>query len=146
MVTISFQFEFQKKQEVADDLSVCVLNILPKVSSLPSLLVINLVKVEIQIFQTVMWRHVGHLIKGSCLGASYTKLAPSLVLGRYIFSGWKICILFVTWPHETTPLRCHAYIWVRAPCSMSPNWEVWKMLRQKHESYKYVLPLKNWAD
>ena len=41
-------------QELGDDISVCVLNILPKVSSLPSLLAINLVKVEMQIFQTVM--------------------------------------------------------------------------------------------
>ena len=35
------------REEVGDDLSVCVLNVLPKVSSLPSLLAINLVKVEI---------------------------------------------------------------------------------------------------
>ena len=35
------------QQKDGDDLSVCVLNILPKVSSLPSLLAINLVKVEI---------------------------------------------------------------------------------------------------
>ena len=35
------------KQEVGDDLSIGVLNILPKVNSLPSLLSINLVKVEI---------------------------------------------------------------------------------------------------
>ena len=40
-----------KKQEVGDDLSVCVLNILPKVSSLPSLLSINLVKVEYRFFK-----------------------------------------------------------------------------------------------
>ena len=36
-----------KKQEVRDNLSVCVLNILPKVSSLPNLLAINVMKVEI---------------------------------------------------------------------------------------------------
>ena len=35
------------KQEVGDDLSVSVLDILPKVSSLPSLLAINLMKMEI---------------------------------------------------------------------------------------------------
>ena len=29
--------------------------------------------------------HVGHLTKGSCLGNSYTKLAPCLVWCRYIF-------------------------------------------------------------
>ena len=32
------------KQEVDDDLSVCAMNILPKVSSLPSLLAISLMK------------------------------------------------------------------------------------------------------
>ena len=32
----------------------------------------------------------------------------------------EICILFVTSPNKTTPLRCHAYLWVRAPCHMSP--------------------------
>ena len=35
------------KQEVGDDLSVCVLDIPPKVSNLPSLLAINLMKMEI---------------------------------------------------------------------------------------------------
>ena len=35
------------KQEVGDDLSVCMMNILPKFSSLPSLLAINLRKMEI---------------------------------------------------------------------------------------------------
>ena len=35
------------KQEVGDNLSVCVLNILPKVSSLPSSLAINLMKMEV---------------------------------------------------------------------------------------------------
>ena len=37
----------------------------------------------------------------------------------------EICILFVTWPNKTTPLRCHAYLWVRAPCHMSPPWKGW---------------------
>ena len=53
---------FKYEQEVGDNLSVCVLNILPKVSSLPNLLAINLVKVEIYIF-----------FKQSSLGTSYTK-------------------------------------------------------------------------
>ena len=35
------------KQEVGDDLSVCMMNILPKFSSLPNLLAINLRKMEI---------------------------------------------------------------------------------------------------
>ena len=41
------------KQEVGGDLSACVLDIFPKVSSLPSLLAINLMKMEKKIFQTV---------------------------------------------------------------------------------------------
>ena len=46
---------------------------------LPSLLVINLMKVEIKIFQTVMRPHVNHLIKVSSLATSYATLAPCLV-------------------------------------------------------------------
>ena len=69
----------QIEQEVVDDLSVCVMNILPKVRSLPSLLAINLMKMETYIFQTVTRPHVGHLIKGSYLGASTTMSAPSLL-------------------------------------------------------------------
>ena len=38
--------EKEEKQEVGDNLSVCVMNILPKVSSLPNLLAINLMKME----------------------------------------------------------------------------------------------------
>ena len=45
--------EAEKEQELGDDLSVCIMNILPKVSSLPSLLAINLTKMEIKKFQTV---------------------------------------------------------------------------------------------
>ena len=37
----------KRKQEVGDDLRVCVLNILPEVSTMPSLVVINLVKEEL---------------------------------------------------------------------------------------------------
>ena len=37
----------QEEEEAGDDLSVCVMNILLKVSSLPSLLAINLMKMEI---------------------------------------------------------------------------------------------------
>ena len=58
-----------KNKKVGDDLSVCVLNILPKGSSLPSFLAINLRKEQIYIFQTFTSPHIGHLIKKSCLGA-----------------------------------------------------------------------------
>ena len=60
-------------QEMGNVLSVCVVNILPKASSLSILLNINLMKVEKQIFQTVMGPPIGHLIKRSCLGAFYIK-------------------------------------------------------------------------
>ena len=46
---------------------------------LPRLLAINLMKVEIKIFQTVMRPHVNHLIKVSSLATSYATLAPCLV-------------------------------------------------------------------
>ena len=77
------------KQEFDDDLSVYLMNILPKVSSLPNLLAINFMKMEIQIVQTVTWPHVGHLIKGSCLGASNTMSAPCQLWCRYIFWWWR---------------------------------------------------------
>ena len=52
----------------------------------------------------------------------------------------EICTLFVTWPHKTTLIDV-MYIY---------GWELIfiksLMLHQKHESYKYVLPLKNWVD
>ena len=113
-----------KLQEVGDDSNVCVLNILPKVSSLPSLLAINLVKIEIDfpnshvtscwsLDQRVMFRNLLH----------YVSTLPSVVSIHLLKV--EVCIFFVTWPQKTTPLRCHAYIWVRAPCSMSPPWKVW---------------------
>ena len=84
----------KRKQGVGDDLSVCVLNILPKVSSLPKVLTVKLTKVEIKDFQMVTWRHVGHFIKGSCLGASYTKTAPCLVWCPYVFCRWRYVFKF----------------------------------------------------
>ena len=39
--------QVKNRKEVGDDLSVCVLNILLKVSSLPILLAVNFTKVEI---------------------------------------------------------------------------------------------------
>ena len=102
----------EKLQKVGNDLSVCVLNILPKVSSLPDLLSINLVKVEIQIFQTVIWPYIGHLIKGSCLGASYTKLPPCLVWYRCIFC--RLRYISYLSPDPKRPIRwdvMHIYGW-----------------------------------
>ena len=82
------------EQEVSDDLSICMMNILHKVSSLPSSLAINLMKIEIQIFQAVTWPHLGHLIKGSCLGASETMSAPS----QYIFCRWRYVFYYSSDP------------------------------------------------
>ena len=46
-----------------------------------------------------------YTVKNKCyLILSYAKAAPCLV--------W--C------PYKTTPFSCHAYLWVRAPRSMSP--------------------------
>ena len=50
MLSIIFD-EFKIVEEVGENLGVCVMNIFPKVSSLPSLLAsINLMKMEIWIF------------------------------------------------------------------------------------------------
>ena len=126
-------------QEVGNDLSVCVLNIVPKASSLPSLLAMNLMKVEIQIFQTVTWPHLGDLTKGSCLGASYNKSAPCLVWCSYIFCRW-IYVFYLS-RDPTRPLHWGVmYIY---------GWELLLAchhLDQNHESFKYVLPLKNWVN
>ena len=43
----------QSKQESGDDLGVCVLNVLLEVSPLVSLVIISLVKEEIEFYQTV---------------------------------------------------------------------------------------------
>ena len=101
------RFNRKRKQELGDDLSVCVLNIVLKTSSLPSLLTVNLTKVEIQISQTVTRPHVGHFIKGSCLGASYTKSAPCLVWYPQIFCRWKyVLICHVSPQNHCTEVLC----------------------------------------
>ena len=102
-------YVLQDKQEVDDDLSVCMLNILPKVNSLPSLLAIILMKMEIEIFQTVTWPHVDHLIKGSCMGVSNTK---STRLCWYNLCRWRY--VFYLSREPTRPLRwdaMHIYGW-----------------------------------
>ena len=40
----------KEKKEVGDDFNICVLNLLPEVSTLPSLLAISLAKVEMFFF------------------------------------------------------------------------------------------------
>lgn len=58
-------YKNKEKQEVSDDLSVCVLDFLPQVSTLPGLLAIILVTVEILNSQTATWFHISNVIKGS---------------------------------------------------------------------------------
>ena len=60
-----------------------MLNLPPKVHTLPSLVVMSLVKEEIEIFEIVTRPHAPHVIKGSScfqVGASHSKLPPYLVL------------------------------------------------------------------
>ena len=47
IVTRMLKEMMDSKKKVGDDLSVCMMNILPKVSSLPSVLAINLMEIEI---------------------------------------------------------------------------------------------------
>ena len=78
---------------------VCMLNIVPKVSSLPSLLPINLVKMENIDFSNRL--HVGHLIKESCLGAS----EPCLVWCWCIFCRLRY-VFYVTPQNDSIEMSC----------------------------------------
>ena len=99
--------------------------------------------------------HVGHLIKASCLGASYTKSAPCLVWYRYSFC--RLRYVFYLSRDPTKPLRwdvMHIHGWeLLAACHHSEKFgdhrhsdSKRKTLHQKRGSYKYVLPLKNWDE
>ena len=87
---------YKKQQEVGDGLSVCVLNILPKVSSLLSLLAINVMKVEIQIFSnshvTLCWSFDQRIIFRN--RSHYVSTLPSVVSIHLLQV--EICILFFT--------------------------------------------------
>ena len=79
-------------------------------SSLPIFLAIKPVKMENIDFTNRY--HVGHLIKGSCLGTSYTYSAPCLVWYRYIFC--RLRYVFHLSGDLTKPLRwdaMHIYGW-----------------------------------
>ena len=102
-----------------------------------------------------MWPHVGHLIKGPCLGTSYTKLAPCLVWYQYIFCRYRY--LFYLSRNPTRPLHSMSCIYMRENSlqhvTTLKNLVIIgilivkrKVLHQKYESYKYALPLKNWVD
>lgn len=66
------------KQKIADDVDVCVLNLLSNVSTLPIIVVKGLKKVEIIPFQIVTLPDVDHVIKESCdlVGAFQGKSPP----------------------------------------------------------------------
>ena len=131
-------------------------HILPKASSFPNLLVENIARVEIQIFQTVTWLYFGHLLRESCLEVSYIKSAACLVWCPYIVCWWRHVLYFSYDP--TRPRHwgfMHTYGWeLLAACHHPGSFGATgilivkrgKMLHQKHESYKYVLPLQNWVD
>ena len=122
ILNFCINYVLQDKQEVDDDLSVCMMNIIPKVNSLPSLLAISLMKMEIEIFQTVTWPHVDHLIKGSCLIASNTKSPPCLLWCRYIFCRWRY--VFYLSREPTRPLRwdvMRIYGWELLPACHQPE-------------------------
>ena len=130
-----------------------MLNIVPKVSSLPILLTINVVKMENIDFSNRP--HIGHLIKGSCLGAACTKSAPYLVWCQYIICRfWMHFICHMTPQNHSVEM---SFIFMGNGTSQHvTNLKslvtigiliIWgKMLHQKCGSYKYVLPLKNWID
>ena len=75
----------------------------------------------------------------------YVSAFPSLML---IFLQVEIRILFVQWPHKSTLLRCHAYLWVRAHPSMSPLWKVWWPLAfwlLKKKKTNFMVPFYGWG-
>ena len=57
--------KFEAKKEIDDDLSNCVVKLLPELSTLSSVVAISIAKVEILIFEIATWTHIGHLIKKS---------------------------------------------------------------------------------
>ena len=123
------------EQEVGDDLSICMMKILRKVSSLSSSLAINLMKIEIQIFQAVTWLHLGHLIKGSCLGAFETMSAPS----QYIFCRRRYVFYLSFDP--TRQLR-----WDVMPMVTIDILIFKRKNASSKTSYNYLLTPKNWVD
>ena len=84
---LSLQIVFcflNKKQEVRDDLSVCVLNTLPKVCSLLSLLAVNLTKVGYRFFKKSRDLTLVTISKGHAW-----EPAPCLVWCPHIFCWWR---------------------------------------------------------
>ena len=140
-------WKLTRRQEVGGDLNICVMNILPKVSSLPSLLAINLMKMEIQIFQTVTWSQVGHLVKGSCLGASNTMSAPCLLWCWYIFCSCRY--IFYLSRDQKRPLRWDVTLLLVTTLKSLVSIGILIVERKsvsRKTSYKYALTLKIGVD
>ena len=57
--------EGEEEQKVGNYLEICVLNLLPEVTVVPSLVATSLVKVEISFFQFVTWTQVSHVTENS---------------------------------------------------------------------------------
>ena len=65
-----------------------------------------------------MWPHVGHLIKGSCLGASNTGITLPIVVSIHPLLV-EICILFVTWSNKITMLTTISILIVKRKNTLS---------------------------
>ena len=97
------------KQEVGDHLKICILNLLLEFSTLPSLMIKNLMKVNTKFFLTDTWTDVGHVIKGCGFNggsfAFHVKLAPCLDSCPWVFWMRRFNV-FVC--YKATSLRSHA--------------------------------------
>ena len=119
------------QQEVDDDSArVCVLNIIPKVSSLPRLLgKKSLVKICMRNEQI----HFSNGCMTSCWSLDQRVMFGNLlhwvstvdILVYIHFLQMELFLLFIMWPNKATLFRCHAHLWVRASLSMSPPWTFW---------------------
>ena len=102
---------FQIKQEVSDDLMVCVLNLIPIVSILPSVLAESLVKLEIQNFKVITWPWAE---------ASEGKSRLCLVWCSWTFFKWR-CNVFT----KTILYRVPMNLWLRDLWVVSPHQQFW---------------------
>ena len=99
-------------QEVSEDLSVCALNILPEVCTLPSLVARNLINVEIWFYQVVTWSRWGHItsrLKMDRLGnQKHCDMADLVILIYHVIS-------------RTTSLNGHVTYWIEFHHPRSPH-------------------------
>ena len=97
------------KQEVGDHLNICILNLLLEFSTLPSLMIKNLMKVNTKFFLTDTSTDVGHVIKGCGFNSgsftSHVKLAPCLDSCPWVLWMQRFNV-FVC--YKATSLRSHA--------------------------------------